>query len=167
MAWAHSQGIRLRRYLDDWLVLAESVPAARLALDRLLRLCDDLAIVVNLKKSDLQPKTQVKYLGLLIDSIRLRAFPTEERIGRFMEVTTRFLALQQPTARMWQSVLGHMASLEKLVPGARLCMRSLQFALRDRWAASSDPPLLPVPLTRDCREDLEWWREEGRLSQGT
>ena len=165
-AWAHSVGIRLRRYLDDWLVLAESEPEVRRALEKILQVCRDLGIVVNLKKSDLEPKTQAKYLGLLLDSVLLRAFPTEDRINRFKETSTHFMAHHSPPARLWQSVLGHMASLEKLVPGARLRMRSLQFALKSCWSPVADSPLQPVPLTRDCVEDLHWWREEGRLSQG-
>ena len=56
-AWAHSVEIRLRQYLDDWLVLADSIPELRVALDRIFRLCQDLGIVVNFKKSDLEPKT--------------------------------------------------------------------------------------------------------------
>ena len=164
--WAHSAGIRLRRYLDDWLVLAESSLEVKMALEKLLQLCRDLGIVVNMKKSDLEPKTRVKYLGLLIDSVLMRAFPTEARIDKFMEVSTRFIAQKSPTAQLWQSIIGHMASLEKLVPGARLRMRSLQFALRDRWSAAADPPHQPVFLPENCLEDLLWWREEGRLTQG-
>ena len=165
-AWAHSEGIRLRRYLDDWLILAESAQEVRLALDKLLKVCRDLGIVINLKKSNLEPSTQAKYLGVLIDSVLMKASPAEKRISNFLELTTRFLAQPSPPARLWQSVLGHMASLEKLVPGGRLRMRALQFRLREHWSASKDPPYQPVPLSEDCREELLWWREEGRLSQG-
>ena len=162
-AWAHSVGIRLRRYLDDWLILAASSQDLQLALERLLQVCHDLGIVINHKKSDLQPKTRARYLGMLLDSTLLRAFPTEERISRFLDLTARFLAQPSPNARLWQSVLGHMASLEKLVPGARLRMRSLQFRLRESWNANVDSPYQPVPLSEDCKDDLRWWKEEGRL----
>ena len=108
-------GIRLRRYIDDWLVLAESADEVRKALDHLLKICQDLGFVINFKKSDLEPKTQAKYLGVVLDSVSLRAFPTEARISKFMEVSAQFIAQPSP-ARLWQSVLGYMASLGKLVP---------------------------------------------------
>ena len=104
----------------------------RQALEKLLQLCRELGIVVNLKKSDLEPKTRAKYLGLILDSVALKAFPTDQRIERFMEISQRFLAQESPSAHLWQSLLGHMSSLEKLVPGARLRMRSLQLTLRDQ-----------------------------------
>ena len=46
-AWAHSHGIRLLRYLDDWLVLASSEEEARQHVRALLLLCHSLEIVIN------------------------------------------------------------------------------------------------------------------------
>ena len=54
-AWAHSHGIRLLRYLDDWLVLSSSEREAKQAVQLLLSLCRTLGIVINKKKSDLVP----------------------------------------------------------------------------------------------------------------
>ena len=54
-AWAHSHGIRLLRYLDDWLILASSEREAKQAVQSLLSLCRTLGIVINEKKSDLVP----------------------------------------------------------------------------------------------------------------
>ena len=53
-AWAHSHGIRLLRYLDDWLVLASSEREAKQAIQSLLSLYRTLGIVIN-EKSDLVP----------------------------------------------------------------------------------------------------------------
>ena len=61
-AWAHTRGIRLLRYLDDWLVLASSKAKARQHVQELLLLCHDLGIVVNEKKSDLVPSRSASYL---------------------------------------------------------------------------------------------------------
>ena len=41
-------------------------------------------------------------------------------------------------------ILGHLASLERLVPHGRLRMRSLQWHLKTQWSPVSDPPSLPV-----------------------
>ena len=47
---------------------------------------------------------------------------------------------------------GHLASLERLVPSSRLCMRSLQWHLMTHWSPKSDHPSLPVPLSWAV-----WW----------
>ena len=67
-AWAHSHGIRLLRYLDDWLILASSEREAKQSVQSLLSLCHTLGIVINEKSSDLVPSRTAKYLGMTIDT---------------------------------------------------------------------------------------------------
>ena len=164
--WAHCHGIRLLRYLDDWLILASSEDEVRQHVRMLLSVCHDLGIVVNLEKSSLEPTQRATYLGMSIDTVVARVFPTESRVRNMMTLGSSFLSMPEPPARMWQSVLGHMASLEKLVPGGRLRMRSLQWCLRQHWSPETDLPTQPVPWSPEVKEDLTWWLDEGRLQSG-
>ena len=75
-AWAHSHGIRLLRYLDDWLVLASSEAEDILNVRDLLSLCHSLGIVINEGKSDLVPSQTANYLGMTIDTGAARIFPS-------------------------------------------------------------------------------------------
>ena len=74
--WAHSHGIRLLRYLDDWLVLSSSEKEVKQAVRSLLSLCHTLGIVINEKKSDLVPSQTAKYLGMTIDTEAGKVFPS-------------------------------------------------------------------------------------------
>ena len=62
----HSWGIRMRRYLDDWLVQSSSRDALLHDLQVVLSLCKELGIVVNPSKSRLVPSQVVQYLGVVI-----------------------------------------------------------------------------------------------------
>ena len=75
-AWAHSNGIRLLRYLDDWLVLFSSEREAKQAVQSLLSICRTLGIVLNEKKLDLVPSQTAKYLGMAIDTEAGKVFPS-------------------------------------------------------------------------------------------
>ena len=163
--WAHARGIRLLRYLDDWLILADSEITLSEHVGQLLSLCHDLGIVINKVKSDLEPKQRVKYLGMWIDSQVVKAFPTEARVNNLKEKVSSFLSSPTPRAKVWQVLLGHLSSLEKLVPKGRLRMRLLQLELRSKWSRSKDPDQL-IPWTPEIREDLEWWTDDGNLLQG-
>ena len=46
-AWTHSHGIRLLRYLDNWLVLSSSEREAKQAVQSLLSICRTLRTVIN------------------------------------------------------------------------------------------------------------------------
>ena len=69
-------------------------------------------------------------------------------------------------AQLWQVILGHLASLERLVPHGRLRMRSLQWHLKIHWSPESDPPSLPVALPEEARRDLSWWMVRDHLLVG-
>ena len=165
-AWAHSHGIRLLRYLDDWLVLASSEREAKQAVQSLLSLCHTLGIVINEKKSDLVPSQTAKYLGMTIDTEAGKVFPSLARVEKFLTVAESFCTMDAPLAQLWQVILGHLASLKLLVPHGRPRMRSLQWHPKARWSPESDPPSLPVALPREVKRDLSWWMVRDHLLTG-
>ena len=74
----HLRGIRLLRYLDDWLLLANSFQETLGSLEQLLHLCQWLGIRVNWGKSSLTPSQSRTYLGMEIRSLPLKVFPTRK-----------------------------------------------------------------------------------------
>ena len=64
----HSWGIRMRRYLDDWLIQSSSRESLLRDLRVVLDLCHELGIVVNPAKSHLVPSQVVQYLRVVVDS---------------------------------------------------------------------------------------------------
>ena len=164
--WAHSHEIRLLRYLDDWLVLSSSEREAKQAVQSLLSLCRTLGIVINEKKSDLVPSQTAKYLGMTIDTEAGKVFLSLARVEKFLTVAESFCTMDAPPAQRWQVILGHLASLEWLVPHGRFRMRSLHWHLKAHWSPESDPPSLPVPLPREVRRDLSWWMIRDHLLTG-
>ena len=125
-----------------------------------------LGIVINEKKSDLVPSQSAKYLGMTIDTGAGKVFPSLARVEKFLTVAERFCSMQSPPAQLWQVILGHLASLERLVPHGRLRMRSLQWHLKSQWSPESDPPSLPVALPEEARRDLSWWMVRDHLFVG-
>ena len=65
----HGMGVRLRRYLSDWLLQASSLEQVLLALRTVLQLCRRLGIVVDWGKSQVVPTQQMVYLGVILASL--------------------------------------------------------------------------------------------------
>ena len=59
----YSLGIRMHRYLADWLVQSSSQESLLEDLQSVLQLCHELGIVITPKKSNLIPSQVVQYLG--------------------------------------------------------------------------------------------------------
>ena len=160
----HSMGIRMRRYLDDWLVQSSSRDSLVRDLQTVLSLCHELGIVVNPQKSNLVPSQIVQYLGVVIDSTSFRASPSQDRISRLRSTADAFRSSASPPASLWLSLLGALSSLAHLVPGGRLRMRSLQLCLHRSWDRLDLQA--PVPVSQVCLQDLQWWLHLPRLSSG-
>ena len=160
----HSMGIRMRRYLDDWLVQSPSRESLLGDLQTVLQLCHKLGIVVNPQKSHLVPSQVVQYLGVVIDYTSFRASPSEERISRLQSTTAEFQSCVSPTASLWLSLLGAFSSLAHLVPGGRLRMRSLQLCLHRSW--NRQDLEAPVYASMEYLRDLQWWLHLPRLCLG-
>ena len=132
-AFLHRTGIRLRRYLDDWLIQASSREEVLLALETVLQLCKSLGIVVNWEKSQLIPTQWMVYLGVLLDSISFRASPALKRVEKLLSIGDVFLSSVKKPVSSWLELLGVLSSMIQLLPGGRLRMRSRQFTLRRSW----------------------------------
>ena len=102
----HSLGIRMRRYLVAWLVQSSSQESLLADLPTVLRLCQDLGLVIHPRKSNLIPSQVVQYLWVVIDSTSFRASPSVERISRLRSTAAVFLSCASPTASLWLSLLG-------------------------------------------------------------
>ena len=107
----HSWGIRMRRYLDDWLVQSSSCESLLRDLRVVLDLCHELGIVVNPAKSHLVPSQVVQYLGVVVDSQSFRASPSPERVASLRSTANEFLSCAGPPASTWLSLLGILSSL--------------------------------------------------------
>ena len=152
-AFLHRTGIRLRRYLDDWLIQASSREQVLLALDTVLQLCHSLGIVVNWEKSQLIPTQHMVYLGVLLDSISFRASPALKRVEKLLSIGDVFLSCEEQPVSSWLELLELLSSMIQLVPGGRLRMRSLQFVLRRSWDHVDQSVV--VRWTPEVRSDLE------------
>ena len=125
----HSWGIRMLRYLDNWLVQSSSRGFFLQDLQVVLDLCRELGIVINPEKSNLKPSQVVQYLGVVIDAQTFVASPSPERITRLQSTASEFLSSTDPPASIWFSLLGMLSLMSHLVPGGWLRMRSLQLCL--------------------------------------
>ena len=113
----HTLGIRLRWYLDNWLIQASSREQVLLSLRTVLQLCNSLGIVVNWEKSQLVPTQRICYLGVLLDSVSFRASSAQKRVDKLLSIGDIFLSSVEQPAKSWLELLGVLSSLTQLIPG--------------------------------------------------
>ena len=87
------KGIRIHQYLDDWLVRARSLQTCLRHTQMLVKICQDLGWLVNLEKSELEPKQVFNFVGYQFDLRSGRVRPTPDRWQSLQEKIQALLLL--------------------------------------------------------------------------
>ena len=126
------------RLVDSCSIIG-SLPVAAL---KSLAFLETLGVVVNTKKSELIPIQQMQYLGMIIDTERAAVSPSKDQVKSLKKKVKEFNNERNQSAKSWQSILGILASLEKIVPGGRLRMRHMQWQLKNAWSMNQSESML-------------------------
>ena len=139
---ALSRGLRIHQYLDDWLIRSQSQEESQVDTQAVVDLTQSLGWIINQEKSELKPTQVFSFVGYEyhLDSALVR--PTLERWLKLQDLILRLKSKRVLTARCLMSLIGLLASTEKMVPEGRLHMRPFSFISRStgdilsRWTTS-------------------------------
>ena len=154
---ALSRGLRLHQYLDDWLIRSQSQEEAQVNTQAVVDLTQSLGWIINQEKSELKPTQVFSFVGYEYHLDSALVQPTQERWLKLQDLILRLKSRQVLTARCLMSLIGLLASTEKMVPEGRLHMRPFQFHLKEHWRYPQSLDSL-LPWTETISAHLDWWQ---------
>ena len=109
------------------------------------------------KKSELKPTQVSLFVGYEyhLDSALVK--PTQERWLKLQDLILLLKSKRVLTARCLMSLIGLLASTEKMVPEGLLHMRPFQFHLKEHWRYPQSLDNL-LPWTEAIAAHLDWWQ---------
>ena len=157
---ALSRRLRLHQYLDDWLIRSQSQEEAQV-----VDLTQSLGWIINQEKSELKPTQMFLFMGYEyhLDSAFVK--PTQERWLKLQDLILRLKSKHVLTASCLMSLIGLLASTEKIVPEGRLHMRPFQFHLKEHWRYPQSLDSL-LPWTEAISAHLDWWQNPSNVMRG-
>ena len=161
-----SRGIRIRMYLDDWLILAQSAQTCQTHLRTVLSQARLLGFHPNIQKSELTPSQRFEFLGMDFDSVQMLVRPSIRRVLRLRETLLDLRSRHRASARLLMGLLGTMESLAPLIPLGRLHKRPFQRALSHRWSPASLSWDHVIPLGPWFLTVTAQWLDEDWLQKG-
>ena len=128
-------------------------------------LTQSLGWIINQEKSELKPTQVFSFVGYEyhLDSALVR--PTHERWLKLQDLILRLKSKRVLTARCLMSLIGLLASTEKMVPEGRLHMRPFQFHLKEHWRYPQSLDNL-LPWTEAIVAHLDWWQNPSNVMKG-
>ncbi|KAK7105998.1 hypothetical protein V1264_017305 [Littorina saxatilis] len=165
-ALIRGQGIRLRTYLDDWLIQNQAQSLCLSHTQIVLREAAELGFRNNSTKSELTPSQNFTYLGMVFDTVEWTVQPSQRRIIKIQDQINATADLFVASVRSLTSILGQMESLAPLTHFGRLHKRPFQEALNSKWDPRSQNWETLVSL-QDCFiETTRQWLVTAWLTQG-
>ena len=121
--------------------------------------------IINQEKSELKPTQVFSFVGYEyhLDSALVK--PTQERWLKLQDLILRLKSKRVLTARCLMSLIGLLASTEKMVPEGRLLMRPFEFHLKEHWRYPQSLDNL-LPWTEAIAAHLDWWQNPSNVMKG-
>ena len=155
---ALSRGLRLHQYLDGWLTRSQSREEALVNTQAVVDLTQSLGWIINQEKSELNPTQVFSFVGYEYHLDTALVKPTQERI-KLQDFILQLKSKHVLTARCLMSLIGLLASTEKMVPSHEALSVSPQGAL-EISSTTGQPPSLdrnhfctPRLVAESCQRD--------------
>ena len=128
-------------------------------------LTQSLGWIINQEKSELKPTQVFSFVGYEyhLDSALVK--PTQERWLKLQDFILRLKSKCVLTARCLMSLIGLLASMERMVPEGRLHMRPFKFHLKEHWKYPQSLDSL-LPWTDMISAQLDWWQNPSNMMIG-
>ncbi len=160
-------GIRILNYLDDWLILAQSVVELLSHRTLILSHLERLGLRVNFAKSALSPSQRVSFLGTVLDSARMRAVIAPERTLAIQKLAATFKSDTARPLKVFQRMLGLMAAASPVLQLGLLRMRPLQRWLKPRVPQNAwRHGRLHIRVNQACVTALTPWKNPRWMEKG-
>ena len=163
---ALSRGLRLHQYLDDWLIRSQSREEAQVNTQAVVDLTQSLGWIINQEKSELKPTQVFSFVGYEYHLDWALVKPTQERWLKLQDLILQLKSKHVLTARCLVSLIGLLASMEKMVPEGRLHMMPFQFHLKEHWRFPQSLDSL-LPWTETISAHQEWWHNPTNVMKGS
>ena len=128
-------------------------------------MCKRLGWLVNVEKSELEPKQVFNFVGYQFDLESGRVRLTPDRWQSLQDKILTLLSLPACSVREFMSLIGLLMATEKQVHLGRLHMRPIQWHLKSNWRILESLEKRN-PLPRSLHPHLQWWLKEDNVLTG-
>ena len=106
----HLLNMRILIYLDDILLMSQSIERLLVARDTVILLLQHLGFVINLKKSVMKPLQTIEYLGLVINLIQMTIFLREKKVKGILQECKIMFSMKEIMVLQLTQLVGVLSS---------------------------------------------------------
>lgn len=156
-AFLRKQGIQCFPYLDDSFICATSQKECLEATEKLAKLMIQLGFKINFEKSALRPSKSLTFLGVIIDSSRMKIFLPESKRQNVKEMCK--VGLTQPvlSIRYVLHIIGTLNAYSVAVEYGGNHFKRLESEQIRALKQNHGDFDCPITISPEGKQDLLWW----------
>ena len=158
-ATLRERGHSVLGYLDDTILLADSILDCEKAVTECVGLFQDLGFVVHEKKSVFEPTQSLMFLGFVLNSIDMTVTLTPEKKANIKTLCQDFVQLSEAPIRTVARVIGKLVAA---CPGSDYGLvfcKPLEIAKNKALGENFGNFDAIMPITSEMKACFEWWRD--------
>ena len=152
-----SQGHETFQYIDDSLVLADSLDACKQSLHKLCVLMESLGFVIHPEKSVFEPTKNLVFLGYDLNSETMQVKLTPDKVEKFIRAANDLLGKDLPKIREVAGLVGLMNAYSQAFDYALAHMKALENDKIQALKQSKGMFDVPMKISQQGRQDIFWW----------
>ena len=156
VAQLREMGIQCFAYLDDWLVVAESLAEATLHTEQVVRVLTNAGFIINREKSSLVPSQSIEWLGWTWDTRSLRLVFPAAKVKALVSRLDAFVSSATFTRRSLESVVGYLNWVVSVDMVGRISLKQVNcYQTRIGRKYQRDTR---IPMSQELIQLLAYWR---------
>lgn len=141
-------------YLDEFLLIGDTLQECRRNVEETLRLLNSLGFVTNLQKCELSPSQERKFLGFTLNSSRM--LPEGKRLAILKRLKS-YSVKQSCKIRDFASLIGSLNSICRTVAYGPIYIRNFERQKFLVCVDSKDNYDAQMRLCSELQPDFQWW----------
>lgn len=143
-------------YLDDALLYGKTRDLCKINIDVTIQHLKRLGFVIS-QKSDLNPKQEMEFLGLVFNSIRMDISLPERKKKGLLKVGTKLMTESCVSIRYLAEFIGSLVAATPGVKMAQLFTRQLEHDKQVALNENGGDYAAKIIISKESRQDIEWW----------
>ena len=156
------EGLRIIFYLDDGLNIGNSYTNCANSTATVLNCLQSAGFLVNVEKSQLEPKQSGEWLGFEINTRKMMYSVPQKKVDKLKVRLSEVCTHRTASARLLSSMSGTLSSMRRaLGPIVALMTRNIYFDINFRldWDTFA-------PISESCHDDLIFWKNNINTHNG-
>jgi len=145
-------------YLDDILLIGSSRQACAENIKASISLLESLGFIINYRKSMLEPRRRVEFLGIIYDSKKMTLELPEEKKQRMLTLLEQFKIGKDISLRQWSSFVGSINACCPAVEYGRLYTKELERVRYLGLLENNNNFEAKIRIPKSLEPDIDWWK---------